>query len=175
MSVCTSCILAPRPWPPFVAALIEKARAELSGAKRVEARGDPRLAPADPWGRDRSLLQSISSIYRTCPRRPRPASFLLMTTSCRRRPWRPGLAVCVGLLAVATPASSQDEPGRRAPPADSAAPPFVDPRTEQLRAWLGESLDVAVEPQSLFDVPLGDEEATRSRPPGCARCSRPPR
>ncbi len=62
------------------------------------------------------------------------------------------LAALFATLCVARSLAAQAQTGVATPP---------DPRTSQIRALIDESLDVAVAPQSLFDVPLGDEAAIR--------------
>lgn len=59
-----------------------------------------------------------------------------------------------------TPALAEDAGAAQGPDAGAAvAVPRPDPRTLRIRALMDGRLDVAIEPQALFDVPLTDEKA----------------
>jgi hypothetical protein len=82
------------------------------------------------------------------PSSPRPALVLA------------GVATLLGLLCSGWPARAQDA-GSPDAGDGGAESPLADPRTAQVRALLDQTLDIAVEPQSLFPVPLGDDTAVR--------------
>ncbi len=78
-------------------------------------------------------------------------------------PWFSSLVVLLATFCIAGPSRGQDA-GLDAPydaEGDSATTEALptEPRTDQIRALIGGLLDVSVEPQSLFDVPLDDEAA----------------
>lgn len=72
--------------------------------------------------------------------------------------WIAGAVVTAAALSSA--AASATAPSSLS--TSAASQPFpTDPRTAQVRELLTGTLDVAVSPQTLFDVPLGDEVALR--------------
>jgi hypothetical protein len=71
------------------------------------------------------------------------------------------LVVLIWVLSVGSTASQETPPGEAAgspsEPAVEAKPPVADAREAQIRSLIAGELDVAIDPQSLFDIPLSDE------------------
>ncbi|MFS8065488.1 MAG: hypothetical protein ACMG6S_03860, partial [Byssovorax sp.] len=83
-------------------------------------------------------------------------------TSLLEKPWRSGGALLVALLCLAAPARGQDAGVSGSPDAGVAVEvPAADPRTSDVRALIGGTLDPALDAQSLFDVSLSDEDAVQ--------------